>query len=84
MYPLRTHPGGLGLALLIAVTFFSQACTVSDSAVYAAKEDSAEADVLAVVGVPRSPKRKWPELRQGSYSASIANVTRSWKIASTA
>ena len=50
MYPLRTHPGGLGLALLIAVTFFSQACTVSDSAVYAAKDDSAEADVLAVVG----------------------------------
>jgi protein-disulfide isomerase len=49
MYPLRTHLGGLGLALLIAASFLSQACTVSDSAVYAAKDDSADADVLAVV-----------------------------------
>jgi protein-disulfide isomerase len=50
MYLLRNHLGGSAVALLLAVAFLSQACTVSDSAVYAAKDDQADPSVMAVVG----------------------------------
>ena len=43
MYHRRTFQGGLAWVLLLAAALFSQACTVSDSAVYAAKgEGNAE------------------------------------------
>jgi protein-disulfide isomerase len=38
------------MALLLTVPFLSQACTVSDSAVFAAKDDQAASSVMAVVG----------------------------------
>ncbi len=50
MVQIRTHRGGLFIGLLLTVFFLSQACTVSDSAVYADKGETTDSDVLAVVG----------------------------------
>jgi protein-disulfide isomerase len=50
MHQLRTHPAGLAAGLMILAACLSQACTVSDSAVYAEKGQQAESSVLAVVG----------------------------------
>lgn len=50
MYHRRTFQGGLALVLLLAAALLSQACTVSDSAVFAAKGEEVDANVLAVVG----------------------------------
>ena len=46
----RIQMRGLALALLLVACFFSQACTVSDSAVYADKGQQGDVGVMAVVG----------------------------------
>ena len=50
MYIVRNHLGRVALAILIAAAVSSLACTFSDSAVYAAKDDQADPKVMAVVG----------------------------------
>ena len=50
MVQIRAHRGGLFVGLLLTTFFFSQACTVSDSAVYADRGETTDSNVLAVVG----------------------------------
>ncbi len=65
MVQLQIQLRGLALALLLAICFLSQACTVSDSVVYAAKGEQGDADVMAVVGGSEITEEEVAELVAG-------------------